>query len=183
MRDVCCEVTTLLFGALQFTEHFVEATHQFAEHVGIVFRHAHRKVAIGHRVDGVEDLFHRLAKSEIQAGDDEECQKEHHERRTADQQPNVPYTGEFRECPIEKGCRTPNEEHEEAKEEERERKESAAAGTLTSGLRGASEHNFGYESYLFLVARFNKPIADPVNGFDHGLTCSGFQFLSEILDV
>ena len=59
------QVAALLFSALKLTDHFVEALEQIAEHIGIVFRHARRKVACFHCIDGFEELFERTTEPHI----------------------------------------------------------------------------------------------------------------------
>ncbi len=70
--DVGGEVAALLFGAFEFSDHFVETFDQVAEHIGVTFRHARREIAFLHCVDGFEKFFERFAETEIEIEGDEE---------------------------------------------------------------------------------------------------------------
>ena len=61
--DVGGEVAALLLGAFQFADHFVEAFDQLAEHAGFIFGHAHREIAFGNGIDGVEEFFATVCRS------------------------------------------------------------------------------------------------------------------------
>lgn len=63
--DVGGEVAALLFGALEFANHFVEAFEQVAEHIGVFLRHTYREITFLDSVDGVEKLFERSAEADV----------------------------------------------------------------------------------------------------------------------
>ncbi len=130
MCNISSEIAALLFCALQFTGHFVEAFDQFAEHIRIVFRHTRPKIALGNRIDGVEYLLQWFAVSLIQVKDDDERDDDHNDGSSAKEKPPIPDPGEFRKDQIKKGSGAPDKKQDDAKNDNGKRKETTPTATL-----------------------------------------------------